>query len=59
MLLQEKRKESETHLQVYCDNQEAISIAHNLVHHDRTGHAEVDRHFIKEMIDNGTISVTY
>ena len=38
---------------LYCDNKTAISIAHNLVQHDRTKHVEVDRHFIKEKIDNG------
>ena len=36
-----------------------ISIAHNPIHHDRTNHVEVDRHFIKEKIDDVTISVTY
>ncbi|RVW90212.1 Retrovirus-related Pol polyprotein from transposon RE1 [Vitis vinifera] len=32
---------------MYCDNKAAISISHNPVHHDRTKHVEVDRHFIK------------
>ena len=58
-MLQELGIESETPLQVYCDNQAAISIAHNPIHHDRTKHVEVDRHFIKEKVDDGTISVTY
>ncbi|KAH9705129.1 Plant intracellular ras-group-related LRR protein 4 [Citrus sinensis] len=31
-----------------CDNQEAISIAKTQVHHDRTKHVEIDRHFISE-----------
>ena len=59
MLLQVLSIEFETPLQVYYDNRAAISIAHNPVHHDRTKHVEVDRHFIKEKIDDGTISVTY
>lgn len=46
-------------MKLYCDNQAAISIAHNPVHHDRTKHVEVDRHFIKEKIDNGTVCMTY
>lgn len=29
------------------------------MHHDRTKHIEVDRHFIKEKIDEGTITKTY
>ena len=59
MLLQKLSIEYEIPLQVYCDNRAAISTAYNLVHHDQTKHVEVDRHFIKEKIDNGTISVAY
>ena len=39
-------------LQIHCDNKAAIAITHNLVHHDQTKHVEVDRHFIKEKIDD-------
>ena len=46
-------------LEVFCDNKAAISIFHNLVHHDRTKHVEVDRHFIKEQIEEGVIKITY
>lgn len=35
-------------LSLYCDNKGAISIAHNLVQHDRTKHFEMDRLLIKE-----------
>ena len=38
-------------MKVFCDNQSTISIAKNLVHHDRTKHVEIDRHFIKEKLD--------
>ena len=40
---------------MYCDNQSAISIAKNLVHHDLTKHVEIDRHFIKEKVERGEI----
>ena len=50
---------SEYPMKLYCDNKAAISIAHNPVHHDRTKHVEVDRHFIKEKIDLGVICMTY
>lgn len=35
-------------LRLYCNNQLAISITHNLVQHNKTKHIKVDRHFIKE-----------
>ncbi|RVW16057.1 Retrovirus-related Pol polyprotein from transposon RE1 [Vitis vinifera] len=37
----------------------AISVAHNPVLHDRTKYVEVDKHFIKEKIDNGLVCMTY
>ncbi|RVW73597.1 hypothetical protein CK203_056982 [Vitis vinifera] len=46
-------------MKLYCDNKVAISVAHNLVLHDRTKHAEVDKHFIKEKIDNRLVCMTY
>ncbi|KAL6294169.1 hypothetical protein ACE6H2_002311 [Prunus campanulata] len=45
------------HLQ--CDNKAAISIAHNPVQHDRTKHVEVDRHFIRQKLDNKEIQLPF
>ena len=42
-------------LMLYCDNKAAIDVANNPVHHDRTKHVEIDRHFIKEKLDGGII----
>lgn len=47
---------SET-MKVFCDNQSAISTAKNPVHYNRTKHMEIDRHFIKEKIENENVSL--
>ena len=46
-------------MRLYCDNQAAINIAHNPIHHDRTKHVEIDWHFIKEKLDIGLICTPY
>ncbi|WMV36910.1 hypothetical protein MTR67_030295 [Solanum verrucosum] len=42
-------------MKLFCDNKSAIQIAQNPVQHDRTKHVEVDRHFIKEKLDQKII----
>ena len=59
ILLNDLRIEWTTHMKLYCDNKLAISIAHNPVQHDKTKHIEIDRHFIKEKLDNGLICTPY
>lgn len=59
ILLEELKAKLEFPLKIYCDNKAAINISHNPVHHDRTKHVEVDRHFIKEKIEDGTVCMTY
>ena len=46
-------------IKVLCDNQSTINIAKNPVHHDRTKHVEIDRHFIKEKIDENIVDLSY
>ncbi|GAA0186440.1 transmembrane signal receptor [Lithospermum erythrorhizon] len=46
-------------IQLYCDNQSTINIAHNHVQHDRTKHVEVYRHFIKEKIEGKLIKISH
>ncbi|RVX04556.1 Retrovirus-related Pol polyprotein from transposon TNT 1-94 [Vitis vinifera] len=58
-LLEELRVPLKHPMVLYCDNQAAISIAKNPVHHDRTKHMEIDRHFIKEKIEEGVFKVSY
>jgi hypothetical protein len=44
---------------LHCDNVAAINIANNAVHFDRMKHVEIDRFFIKEKIDAGTLKSKY
>jgi hypothetical protein len=46
-------------LRLYFDNQATINIVRNHVQHDRTKHIEIDRHFIKEKIDEGALQVDF
>ena len=40
-------------IKLYSDSKAAINIANNPVSCDRTEHVEIDRHFIKEKLENG------
>jgi hypothetical protein len=46
-------------LQLYCDNQATINIVNNPFRHDRTKHVGIDRHFIKERLDEGALRVSF
>lgn len=58
-LLEELKISQSSPMKLYCDNKAAISISHNPVLHDRTKHVEVDKHFIKEKIEDGSVCMTY
>ncbi|KAF6144749.1 hypothetical protein GIB67_017768 [Kingdonia uniflora] len=46
-------------MDLHYDNKAAIMIAHNPIHHDRMKHVEMDRFFIRENIDKGSISFPF
>ena len=46
-------------MQLFCDDKATISRANNSVQYDRTKHVEMDKHFIKEKLDNGSICILY
>lgn len=58
-MLTELRVPTNYTVNLLCDNKAAISIAKNPVHHDRTKHVEIDRHFIKEKIDDGLVTLEH
>jgi len=58
-MMEELKKLFVLPMKLYCDNKAAISIAHNPVQHDRTKHVEVDRHFIKEKIEEGNVCMPF
>jgi hypothetical protein len=50
-LMQELHVKHTSPMKLYCDSKAACNIAHNPILHDITKHVEVDRHFIKEILE--------
>jgi hypothetical protein len=59
MLLKELGCPMDTEIKIHCDNKVAIVIANNPVQHDRTKHVEVDKHFIKQKLDEKTMIFSF
>ncbi|RVX16791.1 Retrovirus-related Pol polyprotein from transposon RE1 [Vitis vinifera] len=55
IILDDLRIKWDSPMKLYCDNKSAINIALNLIQHDRTKHIEIDRHFIKEKLEEGVV----
>ena len=47
------------HLTIYCDNTSAINISKNPVQHSRTKHIEIRHHFIRELVEDGTLTLEF
>lgn len=55
MLLKQLGYLIKSQIKIYCNNKAAIVIANNIIQHDRTKHVEVDRHFMKQKLDEKTM----
>ncbi|CAN0877143.1 Retrovirus-related Pol polyprotein from transposon TNT 1-94 [Linum grandiflorum] len=58
-LLVEFGVECQTPMQLFADNTSAIRIATNPVLHDRTKHIEVHVHYIRQLVAEGLIELSY
>ena len=46
-------------MKLYCDNMAAINITHNPIQQDCTKHVEIDRHFIKEKLEDDIMNFPF
>lgn len=58
-VMKELRRHVTMPMKLYCGNKTAINIAHNPVQYDRIKHVEIDQHFIKEKIEDGTTCMPF
>ena len=58
-MLKELKMSSNSPMVLCCDKKAAIEIIRNSVHHDRTKHVEIVRHFVKEKIEEGILKLVY
>ena len=47
------------YLTIYCNNTSAINISKNPVQHSRTQHIEIRHHFIRKLVEDGTLILEF
>ena len=44
---------------IHCDNQSCIKLSENPMFHDRSKHIEMKYHFIRDLVQRGTLKLLY
>ncbi|KAI9170383.1 hypothetical protein LWI28_027097 [Acer negundo] len=58
-ILEDMKQHQKVSTVVHCDNQSTIAMARNSIFHSRTRHVETRHHFIRELVDKGSIKMSY
>ena len=58
-LISELRHEEQKKVKLMVDNQSAITLSKNPVHHNRTKHIDTRYHFIRQCIEDNNIEITF
>lgn len=48
-----------TTVHLFADNQAAIKLASNPVHHPRSKHIDIQYHKLREVVESGLLDITY
>ena len=58
-ILKDLKIEQQGPTRIFCDNQSMIKAAHYPIQHDKMKHVSIDRHYIKETLEENNISIPY
>ena len=58
-ILKDLKVEQQGPTRIFCDNQSTIKVADNPVQHDKMKHVSINRHYIKETLEEKNISIPF
>ncbi|KAL0424084.1 UNVERIFIED_CONTAM: Retrovirus-related Pol polyprotein from transposon TNT 1-94 [Sesamum radiatum] len=58
-ILGDMKQHQEKATTIFCDNQSTISMTKNPVHHNRTRHIDTRHHYIRELVNEGSIKIEH